>query len=260
MTSTGFHFFQLYNYGEIVMGDLVPQDDFQFQALIEGSDLNDAIQANCGSGALSINDLSSVPMPLGGSTSFIYEDVSGNEVNTKTITGVLCFFRKVGALYGTTEVGSGVRPVLVTNDCVTAHRVNDSIGDLDEDELEKARIDGDKYRWNDLSYCQFGSAPNGRGKRCTEKLHVGVLCAGEAYPVVVKVSAASIGRMEKFVKLLSVPYWRAVVELSLVKAEGTANPYSMVKPRQVDALNKQMGDIVLSMYTNPMIASCDSGN
>lgn len=243
------------------MTDLInPQDDFQFQALIEGSDLHEAIQANSGNGTLSLNDLSSVPMPLGGATSFTYEDVGGNEVITKTITGVMCFFQKTGALYGTTEVGSGVRPVLVTNDCESAYRVNDSIGDLDEEELESARIDGDTYRWNDISYCQFGSAPNGRGKRCTEKLNVGILQAGEAYPVLVKVSAASIGRLEKFRKLLSVPYWRAVVELSLVKAEGAANPYSMVKPRQVDALDKSMGDIVKKMYTDPMIASCKAGS
>ena len=241
------------------MSDLIPQDDFQFQALIEGSDLNDAIQANCGGGTLSLNDLSQVGMPLGGLTTWNYEDVSGNEVSSKTITGVMVFFQKTGALYGTTEIGSGVRPVLVTNDCEVAYRVNDSIGELDEEELEAARFDGDRYRWNDLSYCQFGSAPNGRGKRCTEKLKVGILQAGEAYPVVVNVSAASIGRLEKFRKLLSVPYWRAVVELSLVKADG-ANPYSMVKPRQVDSLNKEMGDIVKKMYTDPMVASLKAGN
>lgn len=238
------------------MGDLVPSDDFQFQALIEGSDLNDAIQANCG-GGLSLNDLSTVAMPLGGATQFNYEDAGGNEVTTKTVSGILVFIRKVGALYGTSEIGSGIRPVLVTNDCVTARRVNDSIGDLSEEELEAARNGDDTYEWNKLSYCQFGSAPNGRGKRCTEKLRVGILQAGEAYPVVVNVSAASISKMERFVKLLSVPYWRAVVELSLVKAEGSANPYSMVKPRQVEALNKEMGDIVLKMYTKPMQDSLD---
>lgn len=242
------------------MGELITNsndENFSFASLIEGSDLNEAIQANNQEGSLSLLDLPDIGMPLGGATQFTYEDATGNEVTVKSITGILTLVAKTGALYGSSQIGSGP-PVLVTNDCVTARRVSDSIGELDEDELEKARIEGDLYRWNDLSYCQFGSAANGRGKRCTEKLILGVLQSGEAYPVVLKASAGSITRVQKFVKLLPVPHWRAVVEFSLVKAEGAANPYSMIKPRQVDSLNKEMGDMVLDMYTNPMKKSLES--
>ena len=227
----------------------------EYEALVPGSDIAEALAANVDSGAIRLSDLPKVGMPAGGGKVWSWTDSGNNEVTSKEICGILVYFGKFGTLWPTVEPsGTGSQPLLVTRDWVTAKRVGDDLGDLKEEVLEKARIGDKTYSWPDLEYCQYGS--RGRGKRCNEYRILGVLQKGEAWPVMIHASAGSISAIESFVSLLRVPYYRAEIGVSLVKEENSAGqPFSKVFCRYISALSREEGEIVKGMYTDPLTAA-----
>jgi len=158
-----------------------------------------------------------------------------------------------GTLWGSEDPQSGVQPVLVSYDLMHAVRMNEDIGDLDADVLESCRIGDRLYDWRRLPYNQYGSASNGRAKRCKESRLLAILRENEAWPLLVAAGVGSFKTVLPFVKRLAVPHYRALVSLTLQKVENSGGqPYSQIVPKYLGAVGKEEGEIVRRLYTEPL--------
>ena len=226
----------------------------KFVALRPDSDIREALMANLQGGeSLSASDLPRVPTPAGGGKVWTWLDAGNNEQSAKSIDGVLVYYGVHGVLWGSEQPQGGVSPVLVTHDLVTATRISDDIGDLDADVLESCRVGDREYDWRRLPYNQYGSASNGTGRRCKESRLLAILREGEAWPLMVTAGPGSLKVIKPFVKRLPVPHYRAVISLTLEKVENKGGqPFSQITPIFLDSINKEEGEIVRQLYTNPL--------
>jgi len=140
--------------------------------------------------------------------------------------------------------------VLIANDMVVAHRVSDDIGDLDPKVLEAARIGDRTYAVDKLAYAKWGSGPNGKGTRMRESRIVCILREEDAWPLLIQVGVMSCRPLSDFFVRLAVPYYQAIIGLSLTKEQnGAGQPYARVKPRQVGKLTSSEGKVLHDTYT-----------
>lgn len=236
--------------GELIVGVA----ESKFLALRPDSDVREALMANLGPGeTLMASDLPRVPTPSGGAKVWSWTDSGNNEQSAKSIDGLLVAVLSRGTLWGSEEPQSGVQPVLVSYDLMTAVRMNDDIGDLDAAVLESCRIGDRLYDWRRLPYNQFGSSSNGRAKRCRESRLLAILRENEAWPLVVSASVGSFKTVLPFVRRLPVPHYRALVSLTLDKVENSGGqPYSQIVPRLLGSVTKEEGEIVRRLYTEPL--------
>lgn len=236
--------------GELITGVA----DSKFLALRPDSDVREALMANLGPGeSLQATDLPRVTTPAGGAKVWSWTDSGNNEQSAKSIDGLLVAVLCRGTLWGSEDPQSGVQPVLVSYDLMHAVRMNEDIGDLDADVLESCRIGDRLYDWRRLPYNQYGSASNGRAKRCKESRLLAVLRENEAWPLLVAAGVGSFKTVLPFVKRLAVPHYRALVSLTLQKVENAGGqPYSQIVPKYIGAVGKEEGEIVRRLYTEPL--------
>jgi hypothetical protein len=233
---------------------MVGAEGSRFMALRPDSDIREALTANLAAGEqLNASDLVRVPTPAGGGLLWQWLDAGNNEQTAKTIDGVLVYYGVRGTLWPTTEATVGRQPVLVTYDLETAHRVSDDIGDLDEDALEACRIGDRLYDWKRLPWNQWSTGNGGVGKRCKESRLLAILRENEAWPLLIQAGPGSVVGCSQFVKRLDVPHYRAVVSLTLKKAESSGGkPYSQIVPVKTGSLSVEEGKIVQRLYTVPL--------
>lgn len=237
-------------------GELSVNAASKFDVLCPGSDLAEALSANTGGLGISINDLPKIKMPSGGAKTWSYTDAGNNERTEKAIEGLLVFYGKYGTLWPTTQPGGEGGPLLVSWDLETGYRVGDDFGDLDTEAIEKARVGDRQYSWGALPYSKFKSAANGRGKRCNEYRVLGILQPGEAWPVLVYASAASVKICDTFCRLMSVPHYRCHVKLSLESVKNDdGQGYSRIFPSFISAIDREQGAIIKGTYTDPLLAA-----
>jgi len=236
--------------GELITGVA----DSKFLALRPDSDVREALMANLGPGeTLQATDLPRVTTPAGGAKVWSWTDSGNNEQSAKSIDGLLVAVLCRGTLWGSEDPQSGVQPVLVSYDLMHAVRMNEDIGDLDADVLESCRIGDRLYDWRRLPYNQYGSASNGRAKRCKESRLLAILRENEAWPLLVAAGVGSFKTVLPFVKRLAVPHYRALVSLTLQKVENSGGqPYSQIVPKYLGAVSKEEGEIVRRLYTEPL--------
>jgi hypothetical protein len=236
--------------GELITGI----EGSKFLALRPDSDVREALVANLGPGeTLQASDLPRVPTPSGGGRMWGWTDSGNNEQSAKSIDGVLAYYGVRGTLWGSEEPQGKVSPVLVTYDLITAIRLNDDIGDLDEDVLESCRTGDRTYDWQRLPYNQYGTSKSGRGKRCKESRLLAILRENEAWPLLVAAGPGSLKTVVPFVKRLPVPHFRAVVSLTLEKIENAGGqPYSQIVPKLTGTLSREEGELVRRLYTVPL--------
>ena len=228
--------------------------ELSFLALEEGSDVAEAIEANLTGGeVMNEQDLVQVKIPTGGSTTWEFDDITG-VVETKTLTGICVYWGAGGLLWPTQEIGGRSTPLLVTSDLVTARKVGDDYGDLDEAMIESFRNPDGSYDWVGLSGTSssplgFGSGRNG-GKRVDEHRNICLLRESDTFPVMIRVKAGSFSTILPFVKKLPVPFYRAILELSLEKVENqTGQTFSRIMPRLAGTLTREQGEVIRSTYT-----------
>lgn len=233
-----------------------------FEALQPDNEAREAMLANMMPGeGFEENDLVRVKTPAGGGTTWEY-DVLGNTVNTKAITGVLAAFTQRGTLWPS-EDPSESAPYLVSDNLLTARKVGDEIGDLDPDVLESMLIkDGPNkglYDWRGTEeggpnlYNDYNSSSKGRGKRCKESRVMFLLPKDSAFPLVVRAQPGSLRNIKPFIKMLPVPHFRAVIELTLVNEKNAGGqPFSQIVPRYVGDIGREAGKLVLDTYTTPL--------
>lgn len=236
--------------GELITG----VEGSKFLALRPDSDVREALLANLGPGEmLQASDLPRVPTPAGGGKVFSWTDSGNNEQTAKSIDGVLVYYGARGVLWGSEEPQGKASPVLVTYDLITAFRVSDEIGDLDEDVLESCRTGDRTYSWQRLPYNQYGTSKSGRGRRCKESRLLAILRANEAWPLLLTAGPGSLKTVVPFVKRLPVPHFRAEVSLTLERVENAGGqPYSQIVPKLTGTLSKQEGEMIKRLYTDPL--------
>lgn len=243
-------------------------DATQFLALQPGSDLAEALEVNLSGGeSISAGDLIRVKTPAAGGKTWSYVDSDGVEQEVKAITGLLVYYGVRGTLWGTDDPAKGTRPVLTSYDLVTATRTNDTLGNIDADDLERFRIGDRTYDWKALaaegSPFGWGSGKGGVGRVAKESRVLGILQPGEAWPVLVSVQPGSLKTVCPWVKRLKVPHFRVIVSLTLQKAlSGNGTDFSQIVPTTVGTISKEEGDIIRKLYTEPLArlsAQIDAG-
>jgi hypothetical protein len=230
--------------------ELTTIDETKFLALRPGSEVAEALEANLSTGeTVTVGDLTTVPIPSQGVTQFTFEDLEG-EISTPTITGALVYYCPFGVLWPYEEPSDNAMPLLVTHDLRVAHKKGDEYGDLDREAIEACRLSDGTYDWQKLPYNKYGSAARGKGKRCKEQRYMCILREGDTFPLLVRISPGSLRNVTSFIKKLTVPYWRTVVELSLEKTKNDGGqPFSRVKIRLVEKLDATVGAAIKSTYT-----------
>lgn len=246
--------------GELVPAELTPEQNAiaileasQFIAVRPSSDIREAMEHNMKTGdTINEQDLTRVPIPGGRAPAKWAIDSMGNEEVVDEIVGSLVYYGVRGVLWPS-EDPTNAQPVLVSHDLQLATRVNDELGDLDKDILEKAHVEGRIYDWTKLKYNEFGTARNGNGKRAKESRILCVLRPGDAYPLLINAGPGSLKTICPFVKKLPVPHFRAVVGLklqSVVNKGGQA--YYQILPRLVASLSREEGAVLKQLYTDPL--------
>lgn len=226
-----------------------------YLALQSNGEILEAMAANLGEGAaLKESDLTRVKTPAGGGTTWSIPSITGEE-EAKEIVGVLCFMCVRGLLWRGDEPEEGSLPVLVSGDLKTAKLVIDR-ADVPEDVLADidAATGGDGViDWEKLPQTQYGSGKGGFGKKAKEQRVLYILREQDTLPIVVAINPGSLKGWQRFVVELTkagIPYWRAVIGLSLDKAKsGGGTTYSEVIPRLVGVLTPEQGKSVYTSVT-----------
>jgi hypothetical protein len=242
-----------------------------FAAIAENSTIAEALKENMLPGdKFSEMDLIRVKTPAGGG---LYWEIEGDSGPSGEIEGVLVFNAWLGLLWPSLETGSGVKPLVRSNDLaiaklnMTPEEIEDAVskGVLQQqmvDELEKHELPGQPgvYRWNDLPWTQQGTGKNGIGKFAKENRLMFVLRKNDSWPLVIKAGPGSLGSMSKLIKRLSVPQYRAVVGLKLqVKESKGGQKYSEIIGAEKGQLDAETGAILKAMYTDRLRESHEAG-
>jgi len=236
----------------------------RYPALIDGSEIREAIIANTRGEGFTEADLTRVPVPTGGGTTWTIPGISGDET-TDAIVGILVYFQPRGVLWPTMELeGSGQLPLLLTNDLITARMVGDYYGDIDPTTLEPYRNDDGTYDWAGLTGDDgpfgWGTGKNGVGKRAKEGRLMMILREGEGFPLVVNAPPGSLRAVSPFIKKLPVAHYRAVVSLGLEPATAVkGQKYARITAKLVGTLDAAMGKRVEELYTTPLRKMAERG-
>jgi hypothetical protein len=241
--------------GDAGMARVPDVDVSEFPAFQADSDLAEAIAANTGGSGFDLRALVRVKTPAGGGKIWTYPDGGNNEVEARAIEGVLVYVGRRGTLWGSVETTKGRPPVLVSYDLKTAEQVNDDIGDLDREALEACRVGDGIYDWQRLPWNKDGTGKGGHGRRCKESRLLGILQAGQAFPVLVSAGPGSLKTVCPFLTRLEVPHWRVRVSLTLDRAVSQGGvDYSQIVPRVTGKLSRDAGLAIKRLYTDPLIA------
>lgn len=237
-------------------------DTSNYLALQDGGAIAEAMAANMGEGAaLRESDLTRVPIPTGGGTTWMIPGLAGDEP-AKTIEGVLVFQTVRGILWPKAEPEEGSLPALVSLDLKTARQVSDQLPESFLASIAPAMNDDGTYRWADLPQCQWGSGKDGSGKAAKEQRVLYILRETESLPLVVTIQPGSLKDWQKFIVALTkagIPYFRAVISLSLEKTTSTGGqPFSRVVPSLVGTLDAETGALIRKQFSEPMRAVAES--
>lgn len=242
-----------------------------FAAIADNSAIAEALKENMLPGdTFSQMDLIRVKTPAAGG---LYWEVEGDGAPVGEIEGVLVYNAWLGLLWPSLETGSGVKPLLRSNDLsiaklnMTPEEIKEAISKdvLQQqmvDELAKHELPGQPgvYRWNDLPWMQQGTGKNGIGKFAKENRLMFILRKGDAWPLIIKAGPGSLGSMSKLVKRLSVPQYRAVVGMKLqVKESRGGVKYSEIIGTEKGQLDAETGAILKSLYTDKLRESHEAG-
>lgn len=222
-----------------------------YQALAPNSRAARAMAANFATGeTISFADLTTVSVPTGGITQWQIEDITGSH-SVPEIVGICCYYAPYGVLWPSKEPAENGRPLLVTNDLISATKVGDDYGDLDPEAIAACRRDDGSYDWQRLPYNQYGSA--GYGRRCKEQRIMAILRQDDTMPILVRVSPGSLKPITQFIRKLPVPFFEAVISLTLqrVKNQGGIS-YAQIVPRLVETLSEEQGEMIHRLYTQTL--------
>lgn len=228
-----------------------------YVALQDGGEIAEAMAANMGEGAaFKESDLTRVPIPSGGVTTWIVPSITGDKA-LKSIEGILAYQTTRGLLWAKDTPEEGSLPVLVSHDLKTAQLVApDKVDAKFLDRIAVAKLEDGRFDWAKLPQSEWGSGKNGAGKAVKEQRVLYILTEEEPLPWVVVIQPGSLKDWQKFIVSLTragIPFYRAVVSLMLEKAvAANGEPYAVVVPKLVGTLTKEQGDQIRSQFAEPM--------
>jgi hypothetical protein len=219
------------------LGGLEIVDHDRYPGLIEGAGidmLSDVLAENIGDDGLQIRDLTRVPMPAAGSTTWeIPDKLTGKNEITAELVGTLAFWQAARVFWIPTEDGSltGEPP-----DCSSADgKFPVSGGMYALDGLNGHLNPGGKCSTCPLS--KFGSSTRGSGKApaCAERRLLFVSRPGELLPMLVSAPPTSLDPLKAFMIALSMRYQAhySAFELgiSLDKQEKNGTKFATLHPQ-----------------------------
>ena len=240
-------------------GQLITLEQCEYAALRPNSDALAAIEANWADGeGFTESSLLRVNTPSGGATTWEVQEVDGPQ-SYKAIEGILVYYGKGGVIWPSHDPQPGTLPVLRTDDCRVAYRVGDNLGDIDPAILERHHLGNGLYDWKALADNPgapfgFGTGRNGIGKRAQEYRVLCILRKQDAFPVLIRAKAGSLKNINQFINRLTaagIPYYRAVVQLTLEKAiNKSGQPFSRIVPHLIGRLDQTAGQFVKTVYTD----------
>ncbi len=224
----------------------------EWLSMQDGSELREAIEANMASGeAMTESILTRVKTPTGGGTNWTINDPEG-ERTTKEIEGILVYNCPRGVLWPSTNPVPGTMPVAVSHDLKTAEQFGPIPKDM-EAEMKLAEVGPKLYDWTKLARTYGMGAATRELKRAKEQRVMFVLTKESAWPLVIAAQPGSLKTVLPFVRKLSLPHWRCIISLSLVKARSQGGQdYAQIVPKLVGCLSREDGEIVKAMYHNPI--------
>lgn len=234
----------------------------------------EAFMANTNGGAdIGFGDLTAVKTPAGGGLFWEISIPGMPPESVSALEGVIVFQALGGILWPSLENNNGDKPVVVTRDMrlgkITAQVTRDEAGDItaiagvfDEQMVQTiSRLEMRDRRgclpWAELPYTVFGSGRNGNGKFVKEGTTLFLQRKNGILPLMIRTSPSAIKGIRAFLFNLTVPYWRAVVKITL-KKESSVVPdpsrpgamknqdYSVPVLTLVDTLPPEAGTIVKS--------------
>ena len=240
-----------------------------FLAIADDSEMRRALEANMLEGdTFSEGSLIRVKTPSAGALKWTINGISGPEEVTE-IEGAMVFQCKRGVLWRSLDPTPGSKPVLSTSDLKLARMVcdkrdvpKDMLAQIENCVVKLAEKEGesDIYDWAALPYTQYGSGRNGQGKFAKEQRVLFVLRKTDAWPLMINVQPGSLRAITNFIMQLPVPFWRAVIGLSLKTSKsGAGIDYSEIVPRLKGILSEEDGQLLYSRYTAGLKASYEAG-
>lgn len=243
--------------------ELMTVEKSGFLALQEGSSLREAIDANVGEGeGFSESQLTRVKIPSGGATQWTVDELEGDKTYP-AIEGVLVYYGKGGVIWPSQEPALGTIPVLRTDDCRTAYRVGEDLGDVKEELLKKFSLGDGLYDWKALTDAPnapfgWGTGKGGAGKRSREYRVLCILRKAFAFPILIRATPGSLKNVSQFISKLTAaghPYYSAIVSLTLEKAIATnKQQYAKIVPKCIGILDAGARAAVQELFTKPLAA------
>ena len=228
-----------------------------YPALAPSSRQMRIIQANLDGEAIRETDLVRVKTPLGGSTTFSFDN-NGNVETAEELTGLLVGIGKRGYLWPS-EDPTEQRPVIVSNDLVTGYRVSDELGTIDPKALEKFRIGDRLYDWAAMSAGPpFGWDNTSKGKatkskRLKEMRILAILRSGDIWPLLVTVGGGSLYDWDTFRKKLPSFHYECVLGIRAERAKNAAGqPFAKLRFRIAGIISEEQGEVARRTYTEAL--------
>lgn len=251
------------------------------------SEALEAFLANTNGGAeIGFGDLTAVKTPSGGGQFWEISIPGLPPESVPALEGVIVYQALGGILWPSLENNTGDKPVVVTRDMrlgkITAMATRNEAGDIVDlvgvyDQEMVATISRLELRdrrgyllWNDLPYTQFGSGRNVNSKFVKEGTTIFLQRKGGILPLMLRTSPSAIKPIRSFLFNLQVPYWRAVVKITL-KKESSQVPdpsrpgamknldYSVPVLTLVETLPPEAGDIIKSTVHSKLAEMWSAG-
>lgn len=238
---------------------LATLEESAFIALRPGGEYAETLACNFGEGEqIQEQDLLRVKTPSGGGVIWTIPDLEGESME-REITGALVYYGNRGLLWPSEDPGNAM-PVLRTDDLRWAYRVGEELGDIDPDVLAAHEVNPGTYDWAALVGTDgpfgFGSGKGGVGKRAKEMKIMCILREDDIFPLLICAGPGSLVPVTRFVHLLKVPYFRAVVNLGLVKKTNPGGiDYAQITPTLNRSLSPEEGAAIKTTYTDQLAAT-----
>jgi hypothetical protein len=237
--------------------ELTVVDAATYLALTKNKALTEAMETNLDGKTMRPDQLLNISMPSGGVTVFSWEDLQGTET-AATLTGILAHVQLLGILWPYEMQAGEQQPVLITKDLEKAY-INplcDDFGEIDQDELLSYQQEDGSLNWPELPWNQWGSTShNSRGKRAKEYRRLYLLREKDLFPIVLRISPASIKPFKKYSQQLTrsgIPHHHSVTEVGLKAASSGGNKYAEATFRLLGVLSQEHGDMIRDQYTLPI--------
>ena len=200
-----------------------------------------------------------ISIPGQGRTTWVWDTVIGTQT-ANTLDGLAVVMTPpqldVWPYEGTAK--GGVSPYMRSLDGVKAYIVGKDKGDLDLSTLEAATLTLDAdglqpYACEKIPAFQWQTVQGRQKRRAKETSTIGILRAGESYPLFVQLSTTSSVELRDFFNKLAragIPHWRAVVSLGLKSVAGPGANYAVVDPKFVKEIDAESGAAIKAGYTD----------